>query len=319
MLVISGGAANMPDGCLEDDDDDEDLVNSILNEEAEYIWDHARGVCFARNFLFQVCLLQFTSCQACVFFSRKKNRSNSGGCLWGSTAGYVIQGHVCDICRNVDSSQFWAKMKSFGKLMQPGGIYFLYYAGYGVEIQGSFYFIPKGAEDETGCISIGEVMAHFDKVAAVGCEVIFCINACRTKLSSTIPDPGPLDNEYGRENRYHILFSTSAGEEVPLGENVVFRNAVANMISAFTNDNSSHVLNQILDTIHQRDEQQNPRLLSGGFRDKSTWASSASSFSFATPANGVDRLQGIWAKKVAMLGLDLDSLIGDCFPWAWKV
>ena len=224
--------------------------------------------------------------------------------LWRSTAGYCgrIQRHCCELCENVNRSQFWEKINSLGTLMQPGGIYLLYYAGHGMEIKNSFHFVPKGAEDETGCVSLGEVMAHFDKVAAARkfrCEVIFCINACRHKLPSAIPDPP--DNEYGQRNRYHILFATSAGEEVPIveGKNTqpIFPNVVAEMIPEFTNENVSLILSQILDTIQKRDEQQNPWLLSGGLGDPSSRASSSSSFSFPPPANVVDRLQGIWVKK----------------------
>lgn len=210
------------------------------------------------------------------------------------TACSFLKPACCDIAQNVDSVRFREKISAFAKLLHTGGIYFLYYAGHGMEINASFHLIPKGAQDESECISIGEVMAHFDKMAPVGCQVIFCINACRERQKSSICDP--FDNEYGRSNKYYILFSTSSGEEVPL-EELVFQEVVATFMPQFTCDNALYILDQIKENIQTIDEQQNPRLFCGGLLDPSSRASSGSSFSFATPAKWTDLLQGYTLMK----------------------
>jgi hypothetical protein len=218
--------------------------------------------------------------------------------LLRSNSGSFLKPACCDIAQNVDSVRFREKISAFAKLLHTGGIYFLYYAGHGMEINASFHFIPKGAQDESECISIGEVMAHFDKMAPVGCQVIFCINACRERQKSSICDP--FDNEYGRSNKYYILFSTSSGEEVPL-EELVFQEVVATFMPQFTCDNALYILDQIKENIQTIDEQQNPRLFCGGLLDPSSRASSGSSFSFATPAKWTDLLQGQCSSKFKRL------------------
>eukprot|EP00438_Fugacium_kawagutii_P033924 Skav230785 [mRNA] locus=scaffold1168:15325:15999:- [translate_table: standard] len=177
--------------------------------------------------------------------------------------------------------------------MRKDGIYFFYYAGHGSEIDGSFHFIPKGARDEQDCIPIGIVMAHFDEFAGFGCQVIFCINACRDREHLQSPINKAYDNEYGKANRYYILFSTSSGEDVPLQDHQdVFKKVVEESMHLFKSDNVLSVLEQMFDEIGKLDSQQNPRLLCGGLRDPSSRASSGSNFSFAMPGNWLDRLQG---------------------------
>eukprot|EP00435_Cladocopium_sp_Y103_P065880 s821_g27.t4 len=217
--------------------------------------------------------------------------------IWDK-ARYVFNPACCDLAQNVDWGQFWEKIRAFAKLMHTGGIYFLYYSGHGMEIEASFHFIPKGAQHESDCISIGEVMAHFDKMAPVGCQVIFCINACRETHESSIRNP--FDNEYGRSNKYYTLFSTSSGEEVPLQEldqQNIFQEAVATFMPQFTCDNVVHILDQIKESIQEKDQQQNPFYFCGGLLDPSSRASSGSSFSFATPAKWTDLLQGYTLMK----------------------
>ena len=165
------------------------------------------------------------------------------------------------IPRTVDE---FVKAASFSENIQNGGTYFLYYAGHGFEVNGSFYFVPGKPQTIQSCVQLNDVVDMFKNF--YGCTFIICINSCRNGLCGAFKDSlrDPFLNKPGQcasFNSYVLMFPTASG--IPSdheGNAVTFAQIVQKFVPRLTDGEDITAVFEDFACEFKKSEQDNPAL-----------------------------------------------------------
>ena len=138
----------------------------------------------------------------------KRLRQEATACLQAAPKQNSVE------LQDTDTVDSFLDAAGFSGEIKNGGLYFLYYAGHGFEVNGEFYFIPGKPRTIQSCVKLNDVLEQFKRF--YDCTFIICINACRSGLEGDFKDS--LCNTFVNKpgscvsfNNYVLMFPTASG------------------------------------------------------------------------------------------------------------
>ncbi|CAE6920527.1 unnamed protein product [Symbiodinium microadriaticum] len=115
---------------------------------------------------------------------------------------------------STDTVDTFLDAAGFFDKIENGGLYFLYYAGHGFEVNDEFYFIPGKPKTIQSCVKLSDVLEQFKRF--YDCTFVICINSCRSPLVGDFKDSicNTFVNKPGScvsFNNYVLMFPTASG------------------------------------------------------------------------------------------------------------
>ncbi|CAE7257636.1 unnamed protein product [Symbiodinium sp. CCMP2456] len=172
---------------------------------------------------------------------------------------------------STDTVDTFLDAAGFFDKIENGGLYFLYYAGHGFEVNGEFYFVPGKPKTIQSCVKLSDVLEQFKRF--YGCTFVICINACRSGLVGDFKDS--LCNTFVNKpgscvsfNNYVLMFPTASGvpaveaDNSDTGNARTFAEIVRELLPTLTTKDPAALL-VALNGFAQRfkeEEQDNPAL-----------------------------------------------------------